>query len=100
MNFGIMKYLTIVLLSVLFIFVPTAAMAFAEVAEVTFLDRLNNFFDSFPVWLAALTTVVTAATAITVLTPTKSDDAFVNKLLRLLNLLAGNFGLNKNKDDK
>ena len=57
------------------------------------------FADSFPAWLTAITGLVTAATAITILTPTKSDDVIVSKLLKVLNMLAGNFGHNKNADD-
>ncbi len=55
--------------------------------------------DNLAVWIAALTTLVTAATALTALTPTKVDDKVVSFLLRMLNLLAGNFGMNKNADD-
>jgi len=67
-------------------------------AATGFLATLNSFFDSFPVWLAALTAVVTAATAITAITPTKSDDKVVRTILNVLNMLAGNVGKNKNKD--
>ena len=50
-------------------------------------------------WLLAATTVLTACTAITSLTPSKSDDAVLNGILRVLNLLAGNVARNKNLDD-
>lgn len=63
------------------------------------IDQLEQFFTSFPAWIAALTAVVTAATAVTALTPTKSDDEIVNVFLRFLNILAGNIGKNKNADD-
>ncbi len=65
-----------------------------------FFGMLAGFFDSFPAWLTAITAVVTAATGITVLTPTKTDDEVVGMILKVLNLLAGNFGKNKNADDK
>lgn len=63
---------------------------------------MENFlalFESFPAWLAAVTSVVTAATAITALTPTTADDKVVNVALKVLNILAGNFGKNKNADE-
>ena len=63
-------------------------------------EIVAEFFSNFPVWIVALTTAVTGATAITALTPTKSDDAILNKILAFLNLLAGNFGKNKNADSE
>ncbi len=63
------------------------------------LTTILGFADSFPAWLVAITGLVTAANAITILTPTKSDDAVVGKVLKLLNILAGNFGKNTNADD-
>jgi len=51
-----------------------------------------------PAWLVAITSVVTAATAITALTPNQADNEFLDKVLKFLNLLAGNFGKNKNAD--
>jgi hypothetical protein len=63
------------------------------------LTTILGFADRFPAWLVAITGLVTAANAITILTPTKSDDAVVGKVLKLLNILAGNFGKNTNADD-
>lgn len=63
------------------------------------MEWISNFIDVFPDWILALTTLVTAATAITALTPTKTDDKIVSGVLRVLNILAGNFGKNKNADD-
>lgn len=57
-------------------------------------------FEALPGWLVAITSVVTAATAITALTPTKTDDRIISAILRVLNILAGNFGKNTNADDK
>lgn len=51
-----------------------------------------------PVWVSAITGLVTAATAITALTPSKSDDKIVSKILWALNFVAGNFLKNKNAD--
>jgi len=43
--------------------------------------------------------VLSLATVITALTPTTADDKVVGFILKLLNLLAGNVGKNKNADD-
>ena len=59
-----------------------------------------ELLESLPAWLVAITGVVTAATAITALTPTKADDKFIAAILRVLNVLAGNFGKNRNMDDR
>ncbi len=50
-------------------------------------------------WVAAITMVVTASNAITVLTPTNVDNQVLDVVLRILNILSGNFGKNKNADD-
>lgn len=63
------------------------------------LASLVEMIDAIPVWVNALTGVVTAATAVTILTPTTVDDKLINGLLRVLNILAGNFGKNTNADD-
>jgi len=62
------------------------------------MENILAWFGDLPAWLAAVTTVVTAATAVTALTPTKSDDAILSKILWALNLLAGNWARNKNAD--
>ena len=64
------------------------------------MDIVLNFFDSAPSWVAAVTGVVTACTAITAITPTKTDDKIISFILRILNLCAGNIGININKDDR
>lgn len=64
------------------------------------IDTIMSLFNAMPAWIAAITTVVTAATAITMLTPTKSDDKAIGAALRILNVLAGNVGMNRNADDK
>lgn len=59
-----------------------------------------EFIETLPNWVVAITALVTAATGVTALTPTKTDDELINKVLKVLNFLAGNFGKNKNADDK
>ena len=54
----------------------------------------------FGTWLTAITAVISVATGITALTPTKHDDKTIGIVLAGLNFLAGNFGKNKNADDK
>lgn len=63
-----------------------------------FLTQIVNYIDQLPAWVNGTTGIVTAATAITALTPTKSDDKIINTLLGVLNIVAGNFGKNKNAD--
>ena len=63
------------------------------------MENFFAFFDAFPAWLTAITALVTAATAVTALTPTKADDKVVAVALRVLNVLAGNVGKNRNADD-
>ena len=64
------------------------------------MDTILNLVYGEPSWVSAITALVTAATAITALTPTKTDDKAISFILRILNLVAGNIGKNKNKDDK
>ena len=60
-----------------------------------------NFIDQLPAIVNALMGLVVAANAVTIITPTRIDDdalGFVNKGLRVLNVIAGNFGRNRNAD--
>ncbi len=50
-------------------------------------------------YLPAVTGVVTAATVFTAITPTKVDNKVFDVILKVLNFAAGNFLLNRNKDD-
>lgn len=59
-----------------------------------------EFIDSVPAWVSALLMLFAGAKAITILTPTRSDDKVVDSILKVLNILAGNFGKDKNADDK
>lgn len=65
------------------------------------MDSIVEFITSgdLNAWLVAVTGVITAATAITALTPTKTDNRIINVVLKVLNVLAGNVGKNKNADD-
>ena len=66
------------------------------------MEAFFNFLASseFQAWIVAISGVVTACTAITVITPTKVDNKILDALLTVLNVLAGNFGKNKNADDR
>ena len=50
-------------------------------------------------WIEGAAMLVAGATAITALTPTNVDNQVVNALLKILNILAGNIGKNKNADE-
>ena len=93
-----MKHLFAALCAVVaLVLLPFAALAQTETG--TDASGWLAIFEALPGWLVAITSVVTAATAITALTPTKTDDAVVNAILRVLNIFAGNVGKNKNADD-
>jgi hypothetical protein len=47
-----------------------------------------------------ITSAVTLAAAVAAITPSKSDDVIVQKLLDLINVLGLNVGKAKNKDSK
>ena len=64
------------------------------------MDAILNLVSGAPAWVSAITAVVTSATLITSLTPTKTDDKVISFVLKILNLVAGNIGKNKNADDK
>jgi hypothetical protein len=46
--------------------------------------------ENWPVMLLGLTSIVTGASILAKLTPTETDDAFIAKLLQLIDLLAIN----------
>ena len=71
------------------------------------MEAIAGLMTKAPEWLLAISGIVTALTALTILTPTKLDDKclgvltkYVNMLLKLCNMGAGNILANKNKDDK
>ena len=49
-------------------------------------------------WLPAVTGLVTACAAIAALTPTKTDDEVINKVLKVVNWIGLNIGKAENKD--
>ena len=51
-------------------------------------------------WFTAVSGVIAACSAITALTPTKTDDAILDGVLKVLNFLSLNILKNKNDDDK
>ena len=57
-----------------------------------------ELFNNIGQYVAAITATVAAASAITALTPTKTDDKYINFLLNILNFLAINIFKNKNAD--
>ncbi len=64
------------------------------------IETIAQIGAAIPDWVAAVLAVMTAAKAITTLTPTKTDDEWLNKILRVLNVIALNVGKAKNADDK
>lgn len=62
------------------------------------MEALQDLLAGIPLWVNALTGVVTAATAVTALAPSKSDDLFLDSVLKILNVLAGNIARNINAD--
>ena len=64
------------------------------------MDQLETLFTNLPVWISMALTLVGAISAITAATPTRSDDAVIDQILRVLNILSLNIGKNKNADDE
>jgi len=49
-------------------------------------------------WLAAATSVVGSAAIVATLTPNKSDDKIIQKILGIINFIGANVGKAKNND--
>ncbi len=50
-------------------------------------------------WVSIITAIITVAGTITMLTPSKVDNQWLQKIVSLLNLLGLNLGKAKNADD-
>jgi len=71
------------------------------------METIQSFIDATPALLSAAGLLVAACGAVAAATPTKVDDEIwgkiagpINTVLRIVNVLAINFGKAKNADDK
>mgnify|MGYP003143593098 CR=1 FL=1 len=71
------------------------------------MEALAGLMTKAPDYVLAISGIIASLTVLTALTPTKLDDKclgvltkYVNMLLKLCNIGAGNIFANKNKDDK
>ena len=71
------------------------------------MEAIAGIMKQAPDYLVAISGIIASLTVLTALTPTKLDDKalgvatkYVNMLLKLANMGAGNVLANKNKDDK
>ncbi len=71
------------------------------------MEAIAGIMKQAPDYLVAISGIIASLTVLTALTPTKLDDKalgvatkYVNMLLKLANMGAGNVLSNKNKDDK
>jgi hypothetical protein len=62
-------------------------------------DMVDHMGDAMLFAGQMLALLVTTATIITALTPSKSDNELLDRVLGYLNLVAGNVGHNRNADD-
>ena len=63
------------------------------------MDTIINLFANYPAWVNALLSLCVGATAITALTPSSVDNRILGIIIKVLNVVAGNFLRNKNADD-
>jgi hypothetical protein len=56
-----------------------------------------SFLTEFLPWIGI---AIGTANAVTAVTPTKTDDEFLSKILGVINFVAMNFGRNTNADEK
>jgi len=68
--------------------------------ETESVGLIASIIAGYPTWLTAIISLISGATALTALTPTKVDNKILGGTLKVLNLVAGNIGKNKNADDK
>lgn len=71
------------------------------------MEVIAGLMKQAPDYLMAISGIIASLTVLTALTPTKVDDEvlgkatkYLNMLLKLCNMGAGNILANKNKDDK
>ena len=71
------------------------------------MDAIAGLMTKAPDYVLAISGIIASLTVLTALTPTKLDDKclgvltkYVNMLLKLCNMGAGNILANKNKDDR
>ena len=62
------------------------------------MDVLINIIDKLQVWLPAVTGLITSCAVIATLTPTKTDDKIIQKILDVINFVGLNIGKAENKD--
>ena len=59
---------------------------------------MTYIMSNWQAWLAAATSVVGSAAIVATLTPNKSDDKIVQKILSIINFIGANVGKAKNND--
>lgn len=61
-------------------------------------SMMTYIMSNWQAWLAAATSVVGSAAIVATLTPNKSDDKIVQKILSIINFIGANVGKAKNND--
>ena len=61
-------------------------------------STMTYIMSNWQAWLAAATSVVGSAAIVATLTPNKSDDKIVQKVLSIINFIGANVGKAKNND--
>jgi hypothetical protein len=61
-------------------------------------SMMTYIMSNWQAWLAAATSVVGSAAIVATLTPNKSDDKIVQKVLSIINFIGANVGKAKNND--
>jgi|TARA_R110001592_G_scaffold158994_1_gene390214 hypothetical protein len=61
-------------------------------------SMMTYIMTNWQAWLAAATSVVGSAAIVATLTPNKSDDKIVQKVLSIINFIGANVGKAKNND--
>jgi len=61
-------------------------------------SMMTYIMSNWQAWLAAATSIVGSAAIVATLTPNKSDDKIVQKILGIINFIGANVGKAKNND--